>query len=393
MSEKIPFQNRIIALLLSLVIVAGLFLSLFALPVELIFFNPQSYSTVLQSEDYAQALPGILSEVLVYQAAQSGSAPRIGLITNKDMISPILADHITAETVQSTFDTAINQTFSYLNFKIPTSDMKINISSVKDELSSSSTDIASEFLAALPNCTDNELVGLDTAAISSAADLPACKPEGKNLAFFKQMWTKAFEDTFNSLPSSVALTALFPLDESLTDSVFNRYSLVRWGFRLVPVLSILLLILIAALLRKQRKVMWKWIGSLLMIISGITLIGLVILLIGFDQFIAMTLNPYLKNLVTGFGYVLLGAVQDVGYQMLIWVIISTVIMLAFGTALLIAGRMAKEPQPSAVEEPQYETIADEPVVEEIEPQKTVVPETMEEIEQREKDSRDDQAEA
>jgi hypothetical protein len=35
----------------------------------------------------------------------------------------------------------------------------------------------------------------------------------------------------------------------------------------------------------------------------------------------------------------------------------------------------------------------EPVVEEIEPQKTVVPETMEEIEQREKDAQDDQAEA
>ncbi len=43
MTEKIPFQNRIIALLFSLVIVAGLFLSLFALPVELIFFNPQSW--------------------------------------------------------------------------------------------------------------------------------------------------------------------------------------------------------------------------------------------------------------------------------------------------------------------------------------------------------------
>ena len=77
MIEKIPFQNRIIALLLSLIIIVGLFLSLFALPVELIFFNPQSYSTVFQSEDYTPALPGILSEVLVYQAAQSGGASQL----------------------------------------------------------------------------------------------------------------------------------------------------------------------------------------------------------------------------------------------------------------------------------------------------------------------------
>ena len=393
MIEKIPFQNRIIALLLSLVIVAGLFLSLFTMPVELIFFNSQSYSAVLQKEDYTQTLPGILSDVLVYQTAQSGSTAGMNFVHYKDIVSPMFAAHISAETVQGTFDTAVNQTLSYLNFKIPTSDMKINISAVKDELSSGSTAITSEFLAALPNCTDNELAGLNTAAVSSAADLPACKPDSKNLAFFSQMWNKAFEDSFNGLPSSVALTAMFPVDESLTDSIFYRYSLVRWGFRLLPVLSIILLILIAALLRKQRKVMLKWTGWLLMIVSVVTLIGLVVLLIGFDQFIAMLLNPYLKNLVTGFGFVLLGAVQDVGYQMLIWVIISTVVMLMFGAALLLAGRMAKEPQPVAAEEPQYETIVSEPAVEEIEPQKTVVPETMEEIEQREKDAQDDQAEA
>jgi hypothetical protein len=393
MTEKIPFQNRIIALLLSLVIVAGLFLSLFALPVELIFFNPQSYSAVLQNADYAQALPGILSEVLVYQSAQSGAAAEVNLVPYKDIVSPIFASHISSETVQNTFDTAVNQTLSYLNFKIPTSDMKINVTAVKEELAGSSADIAAEFLGALPNCTDNELANLDTAAISSAAQLPACKPGSANLAFFKQMWTKAFEDTFNSLPSAVALTALFPLDESLTDSVFKQYSLVRWGFRLLPVISIILLIFIAALLRKQRKVMWKWIGWLLMIVSGITLVGLVVLLIGFDQFVAMMLNPYLKNLVTGFGFVLLGAVQDVGYQMLIWVIISTAIMFAFGVMLLLTGRLAKEPQAVAAEEPQYEAVASEPVVEEIEPQKTVVPETMEEVEQREKNAQDDQADA
>jgi hypothetical protein len=384
MIEKIPFQNRIIALILSLVIIAGLFLSLFTMPVELIFFNPQSYSAVLQQEDYAQTLPGILSDVLVYQTAKSGSAADINFVHYKDIVSPIFAAHISAETVQDTFNTAVRQTLSYLNFKIPTSDMKINISAVKDELNSGSTAIASEFLAALPNCTDNELAGLNTAAVSSAADLPACKPDSKNLAFFGQMWTKAFEDSFNSLPSSVALTAMFPVDESLTDSIFYKYSLVRWGFRLLPVISIILLILMAALLRKQRKVMWKWTGWLLMIVSVVTLIGLVILLIGFDQFIAMLLNPYLKNLVAGFGFVLLGAVQDVGYQMLIWVIISTVVMLMFGAALLMAGRMAKDPQP---------VVVSEPVVEEIEPQQTVVPETMEEIEQREKDAQDDQAEA
>ena len=145
--------------------------------------------------------------------------------------------------------------------------MRINITDVKSELSTNSAVIASDFLTALPNCTDNDLAGLDTATIATAANLPVCKPGSKDLAFFKQMWTKAFEDTFNSLPSSVALTAVMPMEETLTDQNFFNYSLVRWGFRLLPVVSIILLILLAALLRKQRKVMWKWTGWLLLIVS------------------------------------------------------------------------------------------------------------------------------
>ena len=306
MNKKIPFQNHIIAFVLSIVFAVCLFLSFFALPVELKLFNPQSYSSLVQREEYAKALPNIISETLIYQAAASGTSSQIDLIANKDTISSIVAKKIPADLVQSTFDSVIGQMFSYFNFKIPTSDLKVNITDIKTSLAGSSTEIGNEFLATLPNCSDNALEAINFNGNLTVKDLPFCKPGAKNLGSFQQVWGKAFEDMFNGLPSSLSLTNVISPDRNLADRYFNAYSIARWGFRLLPILTILLLIVIALLLRNQRNVMWKWCGRMLMIVSGITLLALVILMIGFDQFIAMLLNPFLKNMIEGFGSVLPG---------------------------------------------------------------------------------------
>jgi len=385
MIKKIPFQNRIIALILSVLFVFSLLLSFFALPVELKLFNPQSYSALVQREEYAQSLPDIIAETLVFQAALSSQSNQIDLIANKDTIADIISRNIPVELVQSTFDTVIDQMFSFFNFKTPTSDLKINISDLKTALAAASPEIAEEFLVTLPNCQDNALEAIQFNGNLTVKDLPFCKPSGKNLDQFAAIWGMAFEDMFNQLPSSIQLTAVLSPDQELTDQYFNSYSLVRWGIRLLPIVSLLLLILIALLLRNQREVMWKWCGRLLVFVSGITLIALVILLIGFDQFIAMLLNPLLKNMISGFGSVLLGAVQDVGFQMIIWVIISALVVMGFGIVLILLARFVKPGVPQTIpEETQPEYLPQETAVEEFAPVKTVVPETLEEIEQAEK---------
>ncbi len=388
MNKKIPFQNHIIAFVLSIVFAVCLFLSFFALPVELKLFNPKSYSSLVQREEYTKVLPNIISETLIYQASTSGTTSQIDLIANKDTISSIVAKKIPAELVQSTFDSVISQMFAYFNFKIPTSDLKVNITDIKTSLAGSSASIADEFLATLPNCSDNLLEAINFNGNLTVKDLPFCKPGAKNLALFQQVWGKAFEDMFNRLPSSLSLTNVISPEQNLADRYFNAYSIARWGFRLLPILTILLLILIALLLRNQRNVMWKWCGRMLMIVSGITLIALVILMIGFDQFIAILLNPFLKNMVEGFGSVLLGAVQDVGFQMLVWVIISALIVMGFGLILTLAARFIKpvaaEVPAEPTAEPVIEAIPDQTQTEEPAMGKTILPETLEEVEQAEK---------
>ena len=384
MMKKVPFQNRIFALILSVIFAISLFLSLFALPIEFVFFNQQSYTDVLENEDYAEVLPKIIAESLVYQ--MSNSAP-INPISNKDTIVPIVSEKIPSDLVLSSFAAVSEQMLAYLNFKVPAGDMKIDISEIKDVLAAESDGIASDYLATFPNCLSSEVDAIDFNADITAANLPTCKPSGSDLTKFEELWQAAFEDTFNDLPAMVALDNILPLETLMTDQSFYFYSLMRWGFRLLPIITILLLITIAALLRNQREVMWKWCGRLLVIVPGITLLGLIILLIGFDQFVAMLLNPFLKNLVTGFGYVVLGATQDLGFQTLIWVFITALVIIGFGFILLLAGRFLKPKRESVTAESETDVVMPEIedfTTSEVEMGKTVVPETLEEIEEAEK---------
>lgn len=388
MMKKIPFQNRVIALALSIIFALGMFLSLFALPAEFTFFNAYSYDEIFTREEYAEVLPKVLAETLVYQTSLSSQSNEINLVTNKDTIVAILTRYLPDELVSDSYLKATEQILAYLNFKIPLSDMQIDSTEIKGALISNSGKIAADYLAATPNCLASEIEDLDFDTDITASDLPECKPAGNDLEDFQTIWTASFEDAFNSLPSTISVLRIFPLQDRLSDQTFYTYSLVRWGIRLLPIVTILILILIAVLLRNQRDVMLKWCGGLILIISAITLLGLIILLIGFDQFVAMTLNPVLKNFISGFGYVVLGAAQHLGFQTLVWVLISTLVLMVFGFFLLLAGKFSKpKPDQVVVEEEESSEEPDWVDVSEVEqaPEKTIAPETIEEIEEEEKE--------
>ena len=163
---------------------------------------------------------------------------------------------------------------------------------------------------------------------------------------------------------------------------------MRWGLRLLPILAIALFISIAVLLRQNRSQMLQWCGKTLILVSVLMLILLTVLLIGFDQFIAMIINRYLTYVIPGFGNLLLKMSQDIGYQTLIWVIISVILVLGFGVLLLLSAKLIK---PRVEEEDVSQLMETEATAElsdeEIKPSpdnKQVLPDTLEEIEEKEK---------
>ena len=126
--------------------------------------------------------------------------------------------------------------------------------------------------------------------------------------------------------------------------------------------------------------MRRWSGLILTTISALTLIGLLVILVGFNQFTGIIFNRYFSQVIAGFGYVLLGMIQKVGNQALLWVIAVSGSVLLFGLVLLLSVRFTKS-EDNVIGESQEETTLD---VQTDAPIKEVIPETMEEIEKREK---------
>jgi hypothetical protein len=265
--------------------------------------------------------------------------------------------------------------------------LKLDIGQFKSDLILKSEQIASDYLSTLSRCKTAIEENLKVYDIEK---LPPCKPSDKLIKSIQNPTAIYVEDLINRLPENASLTGALPFNRTIVDQYFYFYSIGRWVLRLLPIVAISLLIFIAFLLQDEKKVMLQWIGRLLVFTSGFGLIGLVVLLIGFDQFVVLLLNRYLNNFIEGFGILLLSLAQQVGYQTLVWVIISFAAVFTFGFFLLVINRFSKSKTLSSdasLNESQSlseEITSSELIIDEVQTQKEIMPETLEEIEAQEK---------
>ncbi|HUV15453.1 MAG TPA: hypothetical protein VMW28_02690 [Pelolinea sp.] len=386
--NRVNLINRLIAFLLSVITAIALFVSHFTFPAELVLFNNQSYYPVIENEEYSANYPKIISEILIsqfYGTKIAGDMPSI--LSNQDAFGSAIKSFIPDEWSKRTLKYFIDQVFDYFNFRIPNQSLKIELGGLKTGLILNSKNLSEKYINSLNNCSAQNEAQLDEIELTVFELLP-CKPEQNLMISFVNLTSRYLEDLFNRLPSSFSTSNIAPINTDTSDYIFYFYSIARWALRLMPLLTISILILIAVLLRKQRDLMLRWIGRLLVITSAISLIGLVIILIGFDQFIALLTNRLLGNLIEGFGVLLLGLIQEVGYQTLVWVVISAVAALGFGFFLLLMGRIFKPKDVSQLvdEEESFDLVSEDISVDENMPLKELAPQTIEEIEEEEKNN-------
>ena len=110
------------------------------------------------------------------------------------------------------------------------------------------------------------------------------------------------------------------------------------------------------------------------------MVSLLILLVGFNQFISLLFNKYFSKIIAGFGDVLLGLIQSVSTQVILWVITIAGGVLLFGLILLLSARFTKEEAKAFSTKKEPEEIGKE----NNHIEKAVMPETLEEIEEKEK---------
>jgi hypothetical protein len=394
MENKIPFQNRILAFILSLLIVIPLLLSFFTFPIELVLLNNQSYKLILENEKNSSIYPGIISEVLtseLFREIPLNQFPTI--LSNRESFKFVLEKYVPSDWASSVFTDLTRNVLDYLNFRIPDTSLKLEIVYLKTTLIQKSNALALDYISTLPTCS---VTSMNT-EISTNQDkanvfqLPPCKPDEKGMQAATNLTAIFIEDLINRLPATVLISGALPYDKTVAGNYFYFYSLGRWALRMLPILAIAILIVISLLLRPEKKIMLRWVGRLLIFISGLSLIGLVVLLIGFDQFVALSINRFINGLVDGFGVILLGLIQKIGYLTLVWVIISVIIVFAFGLFLLLISKLFKpKPVTSSLTQNEDEInlandeLLPESIYVENLTEKVIKPETLEEIENQEK---------
>jgi len=380
MTGKLSLSNKISAILLTVIIVPSLLLSLFTVPFEFVVFESASYYSILEGDEYKDEFPRVISAIITDQLLTADENNPPAILENKESLNSIIVNYLPDEWVNGIFKDVIDQVIAYLNFKTPYTSIEIDIKELKNALIVNSSSISEKYLLSLDNCTveeNSELAGKETIDFYA---LPFCKPSEKNIKIVSSALFMMIEDKVNQLPASVNMLGVIPGGMILGERTFYYYSVTRWVFRLLPFVTLLLLILLAYLLRDNKKIMRKWSGIILTAIPALILISLLVILVGFNQFVGLIFNRYFSQVIAGFGDVLLGMIQKVGTQALLWVIAISGFVLLLGLVFLLFARFTK-PENEMIKESEQKAI---PENEAAVSEKESMPETIEEIEEQEK---------
>jgi hypothetical protein len=378
MKKKYLLIKKVTAFTLSILLIPVIIISLFTFPIELIVFEPVNYYPVIQEQVYKEEFPQLVSDIISSQLFQSAGGNENEISKYQEKLSLALLNYLPTEWLEEIAVKVVDKSFDYFNFKTSSNSIEVNIQDLKNAIIINSSSIADEYLLSLEKCTasENEMFsGNESVDIISFA---ICKPSSGNLNMVSVALDGFIQDKTNQLPSKINVSGIIPEQMVAGEQYFYFYSIARWGFRLLPFLALVVLILVAQLLKNNKKLMRKWIGLMLTILPAALLLFLIILLIGFDQFIGLLVKQYFSNLIPGFSRILIWIMQSVGKRMILWVSGIAVIVALFGLILLLFARYTKTEAKvgsdvSALTSSKLNEV----------PKKELMPETMEVIEKRE----------
>ncbi len=377
MNKKIGLGKWIFVVVLSVMLVPSIILAMFVLPIEMIALNQENYTKISEDEQYVDQMTPVIADVLTDQVLLVNDGPP--MLANRQSFKSIISGYIPNTWAQEVLYDLVENTLDYFNFKTPYASIEINIEDLKDALVSNSNSISNDYVSSLETCQPEDILTAEAAV--SLIELPPCKPGIEERAAMSGLLAVYLEDRVNRLPNSLNLVGLIPSGMILGERTFYWYSIARWLFRLLPFVVLLILILIASLLKANKKSMRGWTGWLLIVVAGAMLLASVVLLIGMDQFLGLLLNQSFSMLIAGFGNILLSVAHHIGNRILVWVIAQASIVFLFGLILMLAGKYTKVKQPDRLQDGMEQPeIIDEPL------EKEIVPQTLEEIEEEEKNN-------
>jgi len=340
MMEKNSFWRKTLAFVLSLLVIVMVLPTTFSAPLEFIILRNETYSNLLKSEETLttgqEAFSAIISDQL-NQPSDNEVVPAI--FSDTDMIAEIIKPYITKEWVQSSLTSGMNQLLDFLNFKQPFGIINIDLTELKQNVLVDKETLAESILSHFATCDAKDIQTL-TAGIDSPADLPACNPPQELKAGIVEAIAAYIEGFLYRIPNQYEINVEELVQAGTSDPLLS-YSMFRWIFRLLPVAVAALLILLVICLRKNKKEMRSWVGKLLIISAVVSLIVILVLLIGSEQFTTVLVNNVLSADQEAFGTLILRLLQSITYRSLLWMAASAGIILVIGLIIFFLNKISR----------------------------------------------------
>ncbi len=341
MLEKNSFWRKAIAFLLSVLIIVLVFPTTFSAPLECIVLKDDTYSTMLKSDEILgigqEAFSSFIANQLI-QPSENEIVPPIFLDT--EMVADVIKPYVTKEWVQDSLASGTHQLLAFLNFKQPFGIINIDLTELKKNVLDGRMELAENILSRFASCDTQEIKALTSGTVG-IANMPACNPPQELKEKAISVVSTYIEEFLYQIPQQYSVNVEEAVQADVEDPLLS-YSIFRWSVRLLPALTLVLLILVALCLRKNPKEMRSWIGKLLIIAAVVSLVVILILLIGSEQFTTVLVNNALSADQEAFGTLLLKILQSITYQSLLWMAASAGALLVVGLVIHFLNRIRRK---------------------------------------------------
>lgn len=359
--DKNSFWQKLLAFFLSVLVVAIILPTIFAVPLEFMIMDESTYTALSTNTKLLDAGQDAFSGYIATQLSTPGENESIPpVFSNKEVLIEAIKPFITQEWLSSTLVDASSQLLQFFNFKQPFGIVKIDLNEIKDGVLAGKDTLVESILSASAPCSSAEIQQLSSTSLS-VREIPLCNPPTAMKENVVAAVSDYVETFLYKIPDEYQINVEDGFQTSMSNPVAS-YSLIRWFFRIVPIVWLVLLILIGICLRKNKSEMRTWIGRLLTIASAICLVLILILLIGSEQFTALFINQALSSENSAFGTILLIALQAVTYRALIWMGIIAVGLFLAGFLILFFNKWNMQRKVATErkrEEIQYQKTAEE----------------------------------
>ncbi|NMB61754.1 MAG: hypothetical protein GYA18_05370 [Chloroflexi bacterium] len=349
MIQKNSFGYKFLAFVLSLLFLMAFFPTLLSIPLEFVIMQPNTYNAMMSNQKLLEAGRSTFSDYIAQQLSltvQNEVLPPV--FSDAEVLNSAIKPFITNEWLSITMQDVAAQLLEFLNFKQPFGIVNISLTSIKDDVLTNKEDLVNSILNSSAPCNETQLATLNSGDLS-IANLPLCNPPASQRSKVTSLIGTYVEEFIYRIPQEYQVNVEAGLNPNWVNPLLS-YSIMRWTFRILPILLLVLLIGIAASLNKNKKEMRAWLGKLITSAAVLSLVLILVLVIGAEQFTAVFINNILTSEQGAFGILLLVVLQSITYQTLMWMGIIAAGFLCIGLLILFFSKQEKRVRTEVVED-------------------------------------------